>query len=573
MSAIIEVDTPDGVAEFPAGTSPETIKAALQAKYGAPKPQRSFGEQAARVAGNFGGGFNRSAVETVGALPEMVNSAVQRMNINMADLPGFPGRPPRDRRPVGVEPGTYTRAIQNALDSVIGTAPTPENTVERFAHGAGRGAADALAVSSGAAGVANLATGPVTRGVASTMASTPVAQTVYGAAGGGVGEATGSPALGVATSIAGPLAAGLARNAVAPGGIRLNAEQRRLAALLAREGVNLTPAQATGSTPLKIIDAVSENLPLTAGRMRDINQGQREAFTAAAMRAAGENSTSASPDAIQAARQRLGSEFNRLSQGRTVPLGQRVTQALTDIDAAQSELRGVVPTESIDRMVQGATAMVANGSIKGETAQRLRSELTKAAKDAANSQNTRLADALRTFRDAIDDSIRDALTPAEAGAWDTARRQYANLKVIERGMSGSGAEAASGTLPPNALRSAVGQANRNNYAAGAGDLNDLARAGQAFLRPVPSSGTAERTAWQSILSGGPAAYLVGAGEPGSAVAAALATLLGPKLAQTAIHSQAGTRALTSPTANQDTAALIAALLAAKEKQSLLAPPR
>lgn len=35
---MIEVDTPDGVAEFPDGTAPEVMKAALQKRYGAPKP-------------------------------------------------------------------------------------------------------------------------------------------------------------------------------------------------------------------------------------------------------------------------------------------------------------------------------------------------------------------------------------------------------------------------------------------------------------------------------------------------------------------------------------------------------
>lgn len=544
---------PNGeTAQVPDDWTPEQIQTELT-KPGAPTAAafRTTGESVARVAGNFGGGFNRSALETVAALPELVSGGMRAV-----------GLPAPER-------GFYTNKLQSGLDAVIGAPPKPEGGVEKFARGAGRGVADAMQIAMPAARVAQTAQGPLTRAVAQQLALAPVAQAAYGAIGGGVGEATDSPAWGVAASLAGPLAAGLARNSVTLGA-KLNPEQQRLAEVLRNEKIPLTPAQQTGSKPLTIIDAVSENLPFTAGRAREINQGQRDAFTAAVMRRAGETTTSAAPDVIRSARERLGGEFNRLTSGRNVPLGDPQLNVLANVDAAQAELRGMVNTDRIDKLVNGTLDALAKGSISGEAAQRLRSELTKEAKDAAASQNNRLADALRKVRDTIDDAVGATMTGEDRKAWDTARRQYANLKIAERAMSGAGAEAASGAIPPRALRTAVAGSNRNDYAAGKGDLNELARAGEAFLRPYPTSGTGERLMWQGLLSGAPVASMAAGAEPVSTGAAALASLLLPKIAQTAIHSQAGTRALTNPDANANTARLMGQLLAARGKDSALA---
>lgn len=516
------------------------------------KPALGVGEQAARVAGNFGGGFNRSALETVAALPELVSSGMRGV-----------GLPAPER-------GFYTNKLQSGLDAVIGAPPKPEGGVEKFAHGAGRGVADAMSIAMPAARVAQTAQGPVTRAVAQQLASAPVAQSAYGALGGGVGEATDSPVLGTATALAGPLAAGLARNAMTAGA-RLNPEQQRLAQVLRAEGIGLTAAQATGSAPLKAIDASFEMLPFTAGRARQGLQDQADQFTSAVLRRSGETATEATPQVVNRARARIGADFDRLVQGRTVTLGKPVTDALDDVATAQDSVRGLLDTSAIDQLVKGARARLAqSNTLPGEAAQTIRSELTKEIK---SSTNNRLRDSLRSFRDSIDDSIRDSLpTQADRDAWNTARRQWANLKVAEKAVTGAGEGAALGTVTPNALRGAVTSASPRDYAAGAGELNDLARAGQAFLRPVPDSGTARRTFYQNLLTGG---MLSGAGAAGVAAgaptagAAALASLLLPKVAQTAIHSQAGTRALSNPNANANTAVLMGKLLAAREKDAAL----
>jgi hypothetical protein len=305
---------------------------------------------------------------------------------------------------------------------------------------------------------------------------------------------------------------------------------------------------------------------------------QHEQFTRAAMARAGEDTISAAPDVIRNARGRIGGEFQALSRGRTVPLGQTVTDAIDDIERVTGSLKEILPEAKIDTLVKGGRALTNTGipgvtaAISGDDAQELRSQLTKAMKGAGVSDNPRVLKAVRSFRDAIDNSIRDALNPQEAGRWDTARRQWANLKVAEAAMKGAGEEAAAGRISPNALAQALKSNIGDDYAAGAGDLNDLARGGQAFMRPIPSSGTAERAMWQGLLTGGPASTMLAYGDPAAAGMWAATTAALPKAAQMAIHSDLGRRVLMNPNANADSGSLIAALIAAQGKKALTRQP-
>jgi hypothetical protein len=120
-------------------------------------PQRSTAEMATRLAGNVGAGFNRSAVETVTALPELVSTGFRKLGIPAPDA------------------GFYTNKLQSGVDAVLGAPPQPETTAEKFAHGAGRGAADAMSIAIPAAATARMASGPVTRGVAQALSAAPVA--------------------------------------------------------------------------------------------------------------------------------------------------------------------------------------------------------------------------------------------------------------------------------------------------------------------------------------------------------------------------------------------------------------
>lgn len=327
----------------------------------------------------------------------------------------------------------------------------------------------------------------------------------------------------------------------------LNGEQKRLMTEALRRGIPLNAAEQTGSKPLKVIDAALDNLPFTASRQAAEKQAQKGAFNKAVLQSTGESADLATPDVIKAARDRIGGEFQRISKGKVVNIGDDLVDRLGEVDAAAAEVRGMLPTENIDKLVSGALDIAAKGQIKGETAQLIRSELSKEASAAAKSGNNRLKDALQSVRQAFDDSIKNGLSVEERAAWDTAREQWGNLKVIEKTMGASSADSAAGNVGGPALWSALKSSNPNNFAKGSGELNDLARIGQTFIKPqVPDSGTAQRQLAQQVLTGtlGAGVGYSQGGDPTSALMGAGAFLGGPKVIQSLMKSKAGNAYLT-----------------------------
>jgi hypothetical protein len=338
-------------------------------------------------------------------------------------------------------------------------------------------------------------------------------------------------------------AAGRAIRPVRP---QLEPEPARLAALLQAERVPLSIGAQTGSKPVQTIEAVLEQLPMTAGRAAADKAATQSGFNRAVMARAGESVDNATPETMRTAFDRLGSEFQRLSSGRTVPLGDEFLDRLAAVDATQRAVRPMLDTAPIDRLVNGGLEFASQGSVSGQTAQTIRSELTKAARESANKGEARIADALRSVRNSVDEAIYNTLSPADRAAWDVAKRQYGNLKVIDAAMQRMGNATASGDIPPAALLQAVRTANKPQFSRGAGDLNDLARAGELFVRDqVPNSGTAQRAMMQSLLTGGGVGGTAGlmTGDPTIGLMAGAGSLGGPMLAQAFLRSPAGQRYL------------------------------
>jgi hypothetical protein len=121
-----------------------------------------------------------------------------------------------------------------------------------------------------------------------------------------------------------------------------------------------------------------------------------------------------------------------------------------------------------------------------------------------------------------------------------ARNEYRNMIVLEKAATGAGSGAAEGLISPSQLRNAVVQQSRRAYGRGQGDFAELARAGEALLKPLPQSGTSPRhnvthmlQTIGAIVGGGAGA----AGGPGGAAAGALAGLAAPAIAGRALLSR------------------------------------
>ncbi|WNJ88461.1 hypothetical protein [Bosea sp. 685] len=260
---------------------------------------------------------------------------------------------------------------------------------------------------------------------------------------------------------------------------------------LTREGVPLTAGQRSGSKALQYGESFFGDAPLAGGRATRAMEAQGEAFTDAAMRKAGASGR-ATPENIQASVDRIGKEFTDLSARNTMQadrqLGSDLGNVLTRYDRLlepqQKQILGTIATDLVDRIKAG------NGTLPGAEYQATRSWLSTASQ---NEGNKHLAGALKGMRDALDNSMIRSLSPEDAAAWQSARRQHGNIKDIADAAAGNGENAAAGLITPQALRQAAATGkNREAYARGQGDFVELTRAGNQVMAPLPNAGIAQR---------------------------------------------------------------------------------
>lgn len=558
-----EITAPDGrrfVVSAPEGASQAEILRYAQQNT-PPPPTTSMAQDVAGVAGQFGAGVNSGIANVVGALPNLYDRGLQAV--------GLP-------RLFGNEQNTASERILGGINSLVGTPPAPLGTAESLARGAGSGLVDAATVLLPAAGVARAtsvagqAPSLVNR-AATALAAQPGAQIAAGMAGGAVGEATGSPLLGAAASMATPLVLGAGARLITPAPSANSPQRAALVAAAQREGIPLTAGQVTGSRFLQNVESQLEQLPLTAGPQREVREASQRAFTQAALRRAGENADNTSPAVINAARRRIGQEIGDIANRNTMQFTPQLDNELAQIEASlrfiPAEAAGPIRARILQlrgMVVQPQPGVAAPPTIPGAAYRMMDSQLGRSARSTSNGD---LRAALGELRDRLRTAMDASISPADAQAWQEARRQYANLMVIANAAGRAGAGAAEGMMSPVALRQALDTSTGGGYVYGRGDLNELARVGQAVLRPPPDSGTAGRSMANNLLTGGAVATGGGAGAmaggPVGAAAGAAGALLLPRIVQMLMNSPGGqaylrNQALAGPQLNAPLTAALAA---------------
>lgn len=335
----------------------------------------------------------------------------------------------------------------------------------------------------------------------------PVANTLTGAGliGAGMGAiqpvATGdsrasNAAIGGAFGVAGQGVANAVGRAVRPVQSTLPPEMAGLAGKADALGIPLTAGQRTGSRPLQITESVLENLPFTADKQLAIKDAQRSAFNKAALQTIGETSDKATPDVLNAAKQRIGQNFQDLSARNVVGLDDNFVNALAKIESSVTPFSSNKIRETVDKAME----LASQGKISGTEYQKVRSSLGKAA-DSAFKSDSELGQALKSIRIALDDAAERSLSDADKKAWSTARQQWQALKVIEKAAAPTSADAVAGNVSPAKLANALNTVDKNfKYGTGRQQLGDVARVGKAFVQDqIPNSGTAQRAFYQDLL--------------------------------------------------------------------------
>lgn len=540
---------------------------------------RSMGVSALRGAEQASRGFADSALETVGAVPDMVGQVLNTIGLG-------PDDPRYYSNALKAGFGAVGDAVSAPLNAMLPDAggAGPETDSEKALYGAGRGAADAASFFVPAMAASRMtAPGTLANRLSQSLAMQPVMQTAAGAVGGGVGEATGNPYLGMAAAVATPAAMAGGQRLITPVRNQLNAEESRLAKLAMNEGIKLTPAQRTGSKPLSYIESTFKDLPFTAGPQSQIDDAQRAAFNRMAMSKVGSGADTASPQALDDAFTRIGGAFDDLARKTSVVIDD---QFFNQVDDVAKEYGRRLPTDvrpvfqsyldDLNSMRQAMSQPGTNVSMIGDQYQNVASGLRRAARGAKSRPD--LQDALNGLVNAVDDAMIRSADPSVAAGYREARREYRNLLAIDDAMAkGTAGSRTTGDIPFGGLTSAVRRQDPKGFARGRGEMNDVARVGDFLANKTPNSGTATRNYMTNLMTGGTAigagtaGYITG--DPLVAAGGIAASLLGPRAAQAVynnptVQNYLSNQVFQNPVMTRD---LVQALLAGRGKDLALNP--
>jgi hypothetical protein len=525
----ISVKGPDGqVVTFPDNTSDDAINQEMSRIYGDGKgqqqgqPTSTLDDMKKAVLGEEGttGGLRRGVV----AIPGIPGSIelLSRMGIDYgAKKLGFKD-PETVKGQLLPHSGDYIR-----MDAE-GVAPGEVAALPEGSEGAGPAYKPKTTAGEYAGTISEMAPGAVL---------TPggiVRRILQGVVGPGVGsETAGQITKGSdyepAARVAGAVLGGQAAPRVVTPVPAVSAERTRQANILAREGVDVTAGQATGSRPLRWAESNYGDMPFSGGRATAIQERQGEQFTSAVLRRMGADEPRATQEVMQQTARRLGQQFDDLANRNNIDFRTRPgtiarNDLVADLLRAETNYASVVPEAARAPIVLDIindiyrTASRGNG-IAGHEYNAFRSRLSRM---GSATQDPQLQQAFNSIRNALDDAMERVISPQDRAAWQAVRREYKNMKAIEQARDAAGEQTALGLLTPAAVDRAASSQSRTRHVRGEDDLSELSNAGRAIMSPLPNSGTAARLAAQgtsaAALSAGGAMLAGNAGAAAGAVA-------------------------------------------------------
>lgn len=252
-----------------------------------------------------------------------------------------------------------------------------------------------------------------------------------------------------------------------------------------RIGVKLTAGQRTQNPMLLNAENYLSRSPGFSGEMQARALANQQLFNRSAAHAMGENADDLSGKVFQAAKDRIGSEFDRLSNAAAPDLSSPdFFNALARVDSANRARQSFARPE-IAREIDKALDLAAGGKLTGKAYQEIRSELSSASTKAYTGGDATLGDALKQIRAALDQAANASLSSADQAAYATARDQYKAYKLLTKGMVAEG-----GNVSPARLAGALRQDNPDAFRRGVqSPLRDIATIGESVKGALnPNSG-------------------------------------------------------------------------------------
>ena len=458
---------PDGqLLEFPDGTQPDVMKAAMRKRYGGPSDAPTLDEinaqnRAARAAPGYAGEQARVDAENhrraIARLPMPlralmgVGTAIAEPLVGASQITGIGSKDWQDRQIANIE-ATKGNTAGNA-GSVVGNI-----------------AAFAL---------------PMTKVGMLPKAGQYLASAGIGAAAGGLDPVTGDEsrakniALGGLFGLGGQATGDVLQATGKMAAANVSQEAKAVYQAAKARGINLTPTQLSDSRFMGWMRGQLGALPGSGAPAQARKQAQQ--FNAAVSKTVGE-SDPMSREVFDQALTRIGGQFDRFT-GNNIPVSNGFMAKVLQV---QDEAAGLADGDTARNMKYIADRIFkqgTTGTLPGKAVQSIDSDLSGLMR-----QGGERAIYAGRMREALHDQIGKTIGPNEKAAWDEARGQYANaMKIMGLVGKNDGVPAAQlmGALTNN------GAGKRAMARDRAGELGQLAKIGQR-MKGAPSSGTAER---------------------------------------------------------------------------------
>ena len=309
------------------------------------------------------------------------------------------------------------------------------------------------------------------------------------------GERTGRGVIGAGSTFIGGAAANAAAKVVAP----VTAKAARPAhqgALEAAERIGMKPTlgESTGSAFIRRMEDAAARTPGGAGVMAEHEAANAVARNRAAARSIGEEADELTPEVFSRAAQRIGQVFEDIkATGSEIRVGPAVAAAADDVLRQQKKM---LPTQQDANLIkiaeQARWAAQNRGRIDGETYQLTRSGLSDAAFDATGTNKVLYGKLLKAMDDSADASLRAAGKVELADALQTARPQWANLKILEKGGTAEAGNVSAPKVASTMRTNNPGAFRRGRYVGD--EMGDIATVGEGLKSLQAGSPTYERGA-------------------------------------------------------------------------------
>lgn len=261
-------------------------------------------------------------------------------------------------------------------------------------------------------------------------------------------------------------------------------------------GIDLHPGQISTAPAYRFLDSVVNSLPFSGGAKA--YAGQQAAFNRGVASTFGETAERVTPEVMDAARARIGKVFDDVAAATPdLRLDQKFGTAVVGM---LDDARQVLQASEVTPLKKQVAAIVekfrdGKGAISGDAYQALTRKGAPLDR-LMNSTDPNIKFYAGHLRDALDD-LMERNAPSEAlQKLTNARREWRALKTVEP----LAAKSSDGNISPAALLTEA-RKGYNMARGGQGDLTELARIGQRFLKPPASSGTAERLTVTNALLG------------------------------------------------------------------------